>query len=104
MWEDLKNYFRENMVSCFYKEHFGVECPGCGTQRAILLLMEGDFVGSFKMYPPLFFVLLTLIVLVIHLIFKIKNGGTILKYLALFTVSFMILSYLYKVFLISTHF
>ncbi len=98
MLEYLKNLFRENMLSCFYKEHFGVECPGCGTQRAILLLMEGDVVGSFKMYPPLIFVVITLVFLVIHLIFKIKKGGEILKYLALFTVTFMFFSYIYKVF------
>lgn len=97
MWEKLKEFLRDNMQSCFYKKNFGVECPGCGTQRAILKLLEGDVVGSVKMYPPLFFVLLTIGFLVLHLVFRFKKGGVVLKYLAIFTGSFMILNYLYKI-------
>ncbi len=97
MWESLKDLFRNNMQSCFYKKHLGMECPGCGTQRAILKLMEGDLVGSIKMYPPLFLVLLTFTFLVLHLIFRFKKGGVILKYLAGSTAVFMFLNYLYKV-------
>lgn len=97
MWEKLKELFRDNMHTCFYKKNFGVECPGCGTQRALLKLLEGDIVGSFKMYPPLFFVLLTLSFFVLHLIFRFKKGGVILKYLAIFTGVFMTLNYFYKI-------
>lgn len=32
---------------------FGIECPMCGFQRALLLLIQGDFIGSIKMYSPL---------------------------------------------------
>lgn len=97
MWETLKELFKDNMQTCFYKEHFGIECPGCGTQRAILLLMEGDFVGSFKMYPPLALVFSTLFFLVLHLIFRFKRGGDILKYLGIATVVSMFLNYIYKI-------
>lgn len=100
MWERIKELFRDNMQSCFYKRNFGVECPGCGTQRAMLKLMEGDIIGSIKMYPPILLVLLTAGFLVLHLIFRFKKGGVILKYLAICTGSIMILNYLYKIFLL----
>ncbi|PVX51811.1 uncharacterized protein DUF2752 [Balneicella halophila] len=97
MWEAIKELFNNNMQSCFYKSNFGVECPGCGTQRAILLLMEGDVAGSFKMYPPLVLIVLTLIYLLLHLIFRFKNGGICLKYLGLATGFFMIFNYIYRI-------
>ncbi|MBS9767674.1 MAG: DUF2752 domain-containing protein [Flavobacteriaceae bacterium] len=99
MWEYLKDLFRENMMQCFYKKHFGMECPGCGTQRAILKLLDGDIVGSFKMYPPLFLILLTCSFLLLHLLFKFKKGATILKFLGILTAIFIFLNYLYKIIL-----
>lgn len=97
MWQDLINWLQRNMQSCFYKRHFGIECPGCGTQRAILKLLEGDVWGSIKLYPPLFLVILLLSFFVLHLVFKFKYGGVILKYLAIATGVFMFLNYLYKI-------
>ncbi len=96
MWESLKELFRENMMQCFYKKHFGVECPGCGTQRALLKLMDGDILGSIKVYPPLFLVFLTIGFLGLHLLFKFKKGGIVLKYLAISTAIFMFLNYIYR--------
>lgn len=97
MWDKLKELFRDNMQTCFYREHLGVECPGCGIQRAILKLMEGDIVGSIKMYPPLFLLLSTLVLLVLHLIFRFRKGAVLLKYLGIATVIAMFLNYVYKI-------
>lgn len=100
MWQKLLDWLQGNMQSCFYKKHFGVECPGCGSQRAILKLLEGDVLGSLKMYPPLFLVLLLLSVFALHIIFKFKHGGKVLKYLAIITGIVMFLNYLYKILVI----
>jgi len=32
---------------------YGIDCPGCGLQRAIILLLKGEFWASLNMYPPL---------------------------------------------------
>ncbi len=45
------------MMPCALKSIFGIDCPICGFQRSLLLLLHGNFVGSFKMYPPLIFTL-----------------------------------------------
>jgi hypothetical protein len=39
------------MIPCMNKKLFGVECMGCGTQRALVLLLKGDFVAAFHMFP-----------------------------------------------------
>lgn len=46
---------------CFLKGIFGIPCPGCGGTRAMILLAEGDVLGSLDMNPSsplLFFCLL----------------------------------------------
>jgi hypothetical protein len=41
------------MLPCFSKVYFGVECPGCGTQRAIVCLLRGEFWDSIALFPAL---------------------------------------------------
>ena len=41
------------MLPCAYKELFGIDCPTCGAQRSLLLLVEGNLKDSFLIYPPL---------------------------------------------------
>lgn len=42
------------MLPCFSKQIFGLDCPGCGLQRSVALLLKGDLTSSFLMYPGLF--------------------------------------------------
>ncbi len=41
------------MLPCFSKQVMGIECPGCGLQRSLVLLLQGDIVASIQMYPGL---------------------------------------------------
>ena len=54
---DLDKY----MLPCLNKKLFGLECMGCGFQRSFVLLLNGEFVDAFKMYPAIY----TLIALVL---------------------------------------
>ena len=54
------------MLPCMSKKLFGVECLGCGTQRALILLLKGEFVEAFKMYPPIY----TLVILFFNSYFE----------------------------------
>ncbi len=42
------------MIPCANKKIFGMECLGCGAQRATAFLFKGEFVLAFKMYPAIF--------------------------------------------------
>ena len=44
----------EYMLPCYTKQVFGIDCPGCGFQRAVVLFFQGQWVDSFLMYPALF--------------------------------------------------
>ena len=61
------------MLPCLNKQLFGVECPGCGTQRAIAFLLEGEFYEAFKMFPAIYTLVLFFILLGLHLMDKKRN-------------------------------
>ena len=85
------------MRTCPYMHLFGVECPGCGMQRALIELLKGNFMESLGLYPALLPMILLFSTLIVHLIFKLKYGAEILKYLFLFTVLIIVVSYIVKI-------
>lgn len=40
-------------MPCAYREFFGMDCPFCGGQRSVLLLLQGRFRESFLLFPAL---------------------------------------------------
>ena len=90
------DWLEKRQIPCFYKSVFGVECPGCGMQRAIIALLRGEFVESFKLYPALLSIMIMLVLLVIHLFYHLKNGAKILLWLFVFNVVVILFSYTCK--------
>lgn len=89
-------WLEEHMMSCFYVKYFGVHCPGCGSQRALILLLKGEFWASIKMYPPLIPTILLLAFMILHMFMRFENGGTILKNSFIFVISLMMLNFFLK--------
>jgi len=86
-------------IPCFYKKYLGIECPWCGCQRALKLLLDGKILDSFLMFPALIPLIIMFIVLAIHIFFKIKNGNKILVSLFVLNVVIIIVNYLVKLIL-----
>tara|TARA_R110002050_G_scaffold17110_3_gene51181 strand:- start:5063 stop:5365 length:303 start_codon:yes stop_codon:yes gene_type:complete len=89
---ELENY----MLPCMNKQIFGIECPGCGIQRSISYLLDGNFIEALKIYPAIY----TLIFLVgfvgASLLFDIKNSFKIKIYLLYLNAGIIIVNYIYK--------
>ena len=96
MLNKLITWLESHMQSCFYQKYFGIECPGCGMQRAFVQLLKGDFLESFRLFPALIPTIGLIVFLILHLIFKFKNGANILKYLFIINTSIVVLNYIYK--------
>lgn len=95
---NLIEWLEQHQLPCLYKQNFGIDCFGCGMQRAFIALLKGNWVESFLQYPPLIPMILMLILLPLHLIFKFKHGAAWLKYLFIFNISVVLINFMIKLF------
>ncbi len=93
---DVIDKLEDNMLSCVYKKYLGIECPGCGMQRAFYYLIRGEFIESLKMFPALIPLIIMLVFLVFHVIFKFKQGHKVLLYMFVFNAIIILTSYIIK--------
>ena len=84
------------MFPCLSKTLFGIECLGCGFQRSFLMLLQGDYSGSFKMYPALLTTFLFLGILGLNFIDTNRNYKKLIMISAFVNSVFMIGGYFFK--------
>ena len=85
------------MLPCMNKSLFGIDCIGCGTQRSLLLLLNGEFTKAFYQFPAIYTTLLLFGLIGLHLIDKKRNYQKIIIGLAISNAIIMIISYIYKI-------
>ncbi|MBM7419315.1 hypothetical protein M2254_000822 [Chryseobacterium sp. BIGb0186] len=93
-------HIEDFMLPCPSKKFLGIECFGCGSQRAILMVFQGKFSEAFQMFPAVYTLLLFFCVVGINFIDKKRNYGQILIFLAIINSLIMVFSYFYKHFII----
>ena len=84
------------LLPCLNKSLFGVECLGCGIQRAFMLLTNGEFLLAFKMYPAIYTLLLFGLFLLINYKLKFKKSQRIMLTFATINVFIIVVSYCIK--------
>lgn len=84
------------MLDCHFKKLTGSDCPGCGAQRSLVALMDGDFFESLLLFPALIPLLFTLLFLILHLIFKFKHGARVITISFSITALLMLINFIYK--------
>lgn len=85
------------MIDCSWRSTFGIECPTCGFQRSVVLLFEGDVIGSIYMFPATIPFLICLVVASISIIGKFKNGPEWVVGLFSITVVLIVINYVFKI-------
>ena len=85
------------MFPCLNKTLFGVDCLGCGIQRSISLIFQGQFVAAYKMYPAIFTLFVLAIFLIFNLFIKFKHDYKIKMGLIILNVIIVVISYLFKI-------
>ena len=89
---DIEKY----MLPCMNKSLFGVDCLGCGTQRSLLLLINGDFTKAFYQFPAIYTTLLLFGFLGLHFIDTSRDYHKIIIGMAITNALIMIIAYIYK--------
>ncbi len=87
------------MLPCQTKAMLGFDCPGCGIQRSIQFLVNGELWQAFKMYPAIYPMIGFFLALLINLIKPkaIPQKGVII--LAFSTITLILANFIYKLFL-----
>lgn len=86
------------MLPCMSKQFLGMECTGCGIQRAVALLFQGEFVEAFLMYPAIYPLIMLLGFLLLDNLMTIKYGNKISIFLMIATVATILINFVLKFF------
>ncbi len=92
------NDLQEYMLPCLNKTLFGVDCTGCGAQRATVFLFQGEFLKAFHMYPAIYSLLVLLLFLLFNLFVKFKYDYSIKIGLILLNALIMAGAYIFKMY------
>ncbi len=84
------------MIPCMSKKFLGIECMGCGTQRALVLVFEGEFVAAFKMFPPIYTTILFFVFVGLHFLDKSRNYHKLIIGFGIMNALIMITAYIFK--------
>lgn len=84
------------MIPCVSKKLFGLDCPGCGMQRATVMVVQGDFAQAFAMFPAIYTTIPLFVLIALHLVDKKRNYSKFIIPIAIVNAVVMIIAYFYK--------
>lgn len=96
MLSGMIDWLEQHLFTCFFKAHFGIDCPGCGLQRAFISLLRGHLSESLHYHAALIPFLLTIVLLVAQLILKRDHGGKYVMWSFIFTCTVTMVQFIVK--------
>jgi hypothetical protein len=90
------HWLEQHLFTCFFKAHFGIECPGCGLQRAFISLLKGNLSESIHYHAALIPFIITWLLLFAQLILKRDNGGKVVMWSFILTCAVMIVQFVIR--------
>jgi hypothetical protein len=97
------DWIEQHLFTCPNKYFFGLDCPGCGMQRSLLEIFRGNVFDSILLYPGLIPMMFTMVMLIVHLRFKLNNGARLLQYSYITSASVVMVSFFIKQFFLHQH-
>lgn len=90
------DWLEAHQLPCLVKNTFGIECPGCGFQTAIFMLLRGEVAASVKTYPGLIPLIVFLALAAGHFAGIKKISPVALKITGFVCLIIILISYLLK--------
>jgi len=98
-------WLQGHLLPCPFKYLTGIDCPGCGFQRSVVALMQGDMHTSFSLYPAAIPLLLFFAYGIADGLFKLDTKkGVIKKTLFILIGSMILITYAIKMYHIYAHY
>jgi len=95
---NLIDWLQNHLIPCPLKTLTGIDCPGCGFQRSLILLLQGNLSKSWTLYPPTIPLISLFIFVAILYKIPVKNQSLIIKLLVIVVGNFVVISYFLKMF------
>ena len=86
------------MLPCLNKKILGIDCMGCGMQRSMALILDGDFIAAFYMYPAIYSLIALVGVISINYFRNFKHAYKIIIILAGINAVLILGNFIYKTF------
>jgi hypothetical protein len=99
------HWLQNHLIPCPFKYFTGIDCPGCGFQRSVIALIQGDFHKSFSLYPPAVPLLLFFAYGTADSYFKLDTKKFVVKKTLFMIVgSIVLISYCIKMYALYRHY
>ena len=92
----MLNWLEDHLFPCFFKSHFGMECPGCGMQRSLIALLKGDIIISLQYHAALIPFIITILLLIFQLKFQHINGGKLVMWAFIVTTCITLMQFIIR--------
>ena len=73
------HWLQGHLLPCPFKYLTGIDCPGCGFQRSVIALIQGDLQKSFLLYPAAIPLILFFLYGIADRLFKLDNENHMIK-------------------------
>jgi len=93
----LLSKMEDYMLPCLNKQIFGSDCPGCGMQRSIGLLLEGEFVAAFQMFPAIYALIPLFVLILGSKVFRLRVDDRFIIVLSIASVALILLNFINKI-------
>ena len=84
------------LLPCINKKILGFECMGCGMQRSLALILRGDLIDAFFMYPAIYSLIAFFGFIIINAFKNFKNSNKIILILAVTNVILILGNFIIK--------
>lgn len=95
-YDKVLQWLEKLMLPCVFKLLFEKDCPGCGLQRSIFLLLRGRLYDSVQMYWATIPILIMFVLLFVHIQRRLWWGSKMLVFLYALAGILIFCQYFYK--------
>ncbi|MGZ3756882.1 MAG: DUF2752 domain-containing protein [Mucilaginibacter sp.] len=98
------NWLQNHLIPCPFKHLTGIDCPGCGFQRSVIELIQGNLYKSVGLYPPAIPLLLFLLYLIFGKYIKVGNPQVSKRYFFIAIAAIIMVNYCFKIWSLYAHY
>lgn len=91
-------WLHNHLIPCPFKKLTGIDCPGCGFQRSVIALLQGNLHQSLTLYPAAIPLIITILFVALQTKLHFDKKHLITKTLYLITGNIILFAYIYKMY------